>query len=298
MIKINNLEFNIYNNVKEYWINILDLPKWNFTYYEENITEDATYILLFEHCYHQAFGHWVYESGIFLQYYNELQKKLDKPLKLFIINKPSRSYKKLFLNFYGIKEENLIYCDHELRHNDYDNNWLKRFNVTLPKNNICITTPVVTYNNLPSNIIPIPIEDFKQRIYDFRNSLLKNIKNDINKIEWLFLPRATKENYKPNDRKINYSGIYNFLKDKNYVEYDVMNTKDLINQIELVRSAKNIILDYGASFCVNGLFCENQNIYLTSRINHTEQLCSKTLFKIIMENNNVYDFNSNHKYIL
>ena len=296
-IKINDLIFNIHNNVREYWVNLTEEPKWNFTYYTETM-DIPTYILLIENSYHQAFGHWVYESAIFLQYYNELKKILNKPLKIFIINKPYRSYKNLFLSYYNIDENNIIYCNEELKHNDYNNTWFKRYNVTLPINNICITTPIVTYNTLPASKMPIPINDFKQRIYDLRSSLLKNIIDNEHKIDWLFLPRAKKENYKPNDRKINYTNVYEFLKDKNHLIYDTMDTKKLIDQIKLVRSAKNVILDYGASFCVNGLFCENQNIYLTTRLAHLQQICSKTLFKIIMEKNNIFDFNTRQKYII
>lgn len=297
-IQINNLKFTKYYNVKEYWINLFNEPKWNFTYYNEEGNKNKTYIFLIENSYHQAFGHWVYESGIFLQYYNELKEKINNPLKIFIINKPYRTYKKLFLDFYNIPEKDIIYCNEELKHNDYDNNWFTRFNINLPKNNICITTPIITYNSLPPNRISIPIIDFKQRIYNLRNSLLKNILNKEKKIDWLFLPRAKKQNYKPNDRIINYTHVYNFLKAKNHLIYDVMHTEKLIEQIKIVTSAKNVILDYGASFCVNGLFCENQNIFLTTKINHLEQICAKTLFKIIMEKNNVYDFDSKNKYIL
>ena len=45
----------------------------------------------------------------------------------------------------------LFYCNEDLKHNDYDENWFKRFNVTLPKNNIlynnsiCISKFFTTY---------------------------------------------------------------------------------------------------------------------------------------------------------
>ena len=51
---------------------------------------------------------------------------------------------------------------------NYDENWFKRFNVTLPKNNICITTPFVSVNFLPHTKCQIEEDDFTKRIFNFQ----------------------------------------------------------------------------------------------------------------------------------
>lgn len=295
-INIDGLIFKTHNNVKNYWINLFDLPTWGMTYYNEELNNDIkpTYILLIENSYHLTFGHWVYDSAIFLPYYKKIEEKINASLKIFIVNNPKRSYKKLFLDYYGIDNNNIIYCNKELRHNDTNTNWFQRYNVTLPKNNICITTPMVPLTLKP---LSISTDNFINRIEYFKNTLKYNTLNNKKK-DWLFLPRATKENYKPNDRIINYNYIYKFLEDKNYMIYNVMDTTDLKDQINILRSADNIILDYGASFSVNSLFIKNKNIYLTTPIptEHLNLPGCYNIIKQIIKDNNVFYLRTNKKY--
>ena len=245
-------------------------------------------MLLIESNYHQAFAHWVLEMAIFLPYYHKLKEILGGSLKIFIINKPYRSYKKLFLNYFNICDDDIIYCNEDLKHNDYDENWFKRFNVTLPKNNICITTPFVSVNFLPHTKCQIEEDDFTKRIFNFQQFF--NIDESIEKdIEWLFFPRASKENYKPNDRSIDYTSITKFLKDKNHIVYDTIETQNLIDQIRLVKRAKNIILDPTSSFLVNGLFCKNTNIYLSSPKNFPDR-SFELVYNYILLSNNISTF--------
>jgi len=288
-IEIENLIFHKETNVKEYWIDMFKHPMWNMNYYDEPINNNSiTYILLIESNYHQAFAHWVLEMAIFLPYYHKLKEILGGSLKIFIINKPYRSYKKLFLNYFNICDDDIIYCNEELKHNDYNEKWFKRFNVTLPKNNICITVPFVLVNFLPITKCQIEEDDFTNRISNFQQFF--NIDEIIEQdIEWLFFPRASKENYGPNDRYINYTSITNFLKDKNHIVYDTIETQNLIDQIRLVKRAKNLILDPTSSFLVNGLFCRNTNIYLSSPKNFMDR-SFELVYNYITLTNNVCAF--------
>jgi hypothetical protein len=61
---------------------------------------------------------------------------------------------------------------------------------------------------------------------------------------------------------INYNKVLEFLKDKQYIEYDPINTKDFAEQINLLQSAKNVYLPWGGSFWVNGILCNNSNVYV------------------------------------
>ena len=289
-ITLNNLEFNIYYNVKDYWINMFDYPIWNFDYYDEkiNINTDITYILLLECNYHCSFGHWVHETAIFLPYFKKLKEKY-RTLKLFIINEPYRSYKKLFLDFFDISKDDIIYCNNELKHNDYNEMWMKRFNIFFPKNNICLTTPIYPLILKPYDKLNIPESIYIDNISNLQKcfNITKEVKIDI---DWLFFPRCKKENYKPNDKVYNYNNIIGFLQDKNHIIYDVMETKRLEDQINLIKRSKNIILDPTSSFSVNGLFCKNKNIYLTSPIVHSNIKSCELIYKYILKYNKLCSF--------
>jgi hypothetical protein len=132
---------------------------------------------------------------------------------------------------------------------------------------------------------------FKELIINFKNLILRNC-NIIYQLEKtidnLFFPRSKKENYAANDRIINYDKIYKLLEGKNYTEYDTINTKDLKEQIKLLVSSQNIILDWGSSFFVNGLFCNNSNIFFYGcRIHELNFEGLKIIYEIHKENNNI-----------
>lgn len=244
MIIIDNEKFKIYENIKQYWY-CLRKDEFNFIYYDNNIVDnkEKTYILLFENVYQGAFAHWFFDSAIFLQYYNSLNKMFDGKLKIFTINKPERKYKQLLFKFFNIPKENIIYCDEELTHIhrlSRDNKWMSDKNITLPENNICITCPIINLNN-----VKFDKTIYKYRIYKFKELFYKKINKKLPSIEYLFFPRNIVQNLSINDRKINYDKVYAILKNKHYTKYDTMKTENFIDQINLLVNSKNIFLDYG-----------------------------------------------------
>jgi hypothetical protein len=99
----------------------------------------------------------------------------------------------------------------------------------------------------------------------FKETILRNLDIKYPKEKstaYLFFPRSRNgENYKPNDRAINYQPVKEILNGKEYTVYDTANTKNLKDQIELLVSSKNIFLDWGSAFMVNMLFCRDSNVY-------------------------------------
>ena len=85
-------------------------------------------------------------------------------------------------------------------------------------------------------------------------------------IEHLFLPRNSSQNYTPNDRVIDYTQIRTILAEKEYTLYKTSDTTDFHAQIQLVRSAKHIYLDWGSNYFVNGFFANASNIYIVNQM--------------------------------
>jgi len=293
MFTVDNENFQIYENVKQYWF-CLRSDKFNIIYHDnvktnERTQDNKTYILLFENVYQGAFAHWFFDSAIFLQYYHKLNEKFNGKLKIFTINNPERKYKKMLFDFFDIPKENILYCHKELTHIhrlSRDNKWMSEKNITLPENNICITCPIINLNN-----VNFDKTNYKNRIYKFKELFYKKIDKNLPTIENLFFPRNKAQNLSVNNRKINYDRVYNTLKNKQYIEYDTMNTEKIIDQINLLVNSKNIFLDYGSSLWVNGIFCENSNIFVSNNLdqhNGDYGHCYNTLLEILKEKNNVY----------
>lgn len=279
-ITIDNQVFGIRKNVKSQTCNI-STSELFFEYHDSDENNNQlAYFLLFETCMDSAFSHWIYESAIYLSYFFELKSKYPK-LKLLVKQNPKRSYKNLFFKALKISENDIFWLDNK------EINDCKTVYINIPSNNICI-------NTTPHYLNTVKIKDeniFKTLVINFKNIILTNcnIIYPLEKtIDNLFFPRSKKENFAPNDRIINYDKIYRMLEGKNYTEYDTINTRDLTEQIKLIVSSQNIILDWGASFLVNGLFCNNSNIYIYGCI--FDQLKFeglKILYEIHKENNNI-----------
>jgi hypothetical protein len=255
-IDIGDINYRIYKNVSYESCNP-DTSELYFRYYNRPLdeTNDIHYFLLFEVCCDSAFGHWIYESAIMLIFYEQLKAKYPK-LKLLVKSVPKRSYKKLFFDALNILEEDIYWLEVEEKYTGniaYEN---------IPINNICISTQIFFLNTVPIKRYDL----FKRIVLKFKEIILHNLDikyPDEKPIDILFFPRSKNgENYKVNDREIDYSKVNNMLKNKKYTEYDTANTKKLKDQIELLVSSKHIFLEWGSSFVVNMLFCRDSNIYI------------------------------------
>ena len=185
-INIDNINFNIYKNVKQYWVDIDNNDKWHFLHYNNNeiTNEETQYIFLFENAYHSAFAHWFYDSAIFLQYFHKLNTHFNNKLKIFYVNKPNRKYKKLLFDFFNITNEHLICSDVEFPDTystSKNNQWMNTNNFVLPNNNICISCPIINLNN-----INMDTNVFKSRLRKFRDIFLENSSDENIKHNILF----------------------------------------------------------------------------------------------------------------
>ena len=278
------MNYIIHKNVKNMYCNINN-NQLTFEYYDNVAVnnQDVSYFFLFESCFDTAFSHWVYESALLLPQYIELKNKYPT-LKLVVKKNPNRKYKQLFFDIFKINTSDIYFLN-----NEYIND-CKTIYKNVPINNICLVSNYLQILNssLNTNLFIKLIENFKSIIS--KNLNINYIMKKIN--EHLFFPRNKKENFKANDRIIDYTKVYEMLKNKKYIEYDTMDTDNFKNQFELLLSSKNIYLDWGASFFVNGLFCKNSNLYLTKCV--VGQLGFnglKTIYDIIKNNNNIIHLN-------
>lgn len=282
-IQIEDQIFEIRSNVKSQTSSI-STSELFFEYYESNnnVTHNNAFFLLFETTFDCAFGHWVFESAIYLTYFFELKSKYPE-LKILVKKNPKRSYKKLFLDALNIGEDDIYWFENE------ETNDCKTVYDNIPTNNICINTKPQCLNTAQLQ----NKKEFKELILKFKNKILSNL-NIVypppNKtIEHLFFPRSQKENYMPNDRNINYDRAYKLLKDKIYTTYDTINTTNLKDQIDMLVLSQHVYLDFGSSFFVNGLFCTNSTIFVSATMEFQRRECQyiSLLEEINREFNNV-----------
>jgi len=273
-INIDNQIFEIRKNVKAQSCNI-STSELFFEYHDCNQNNNLlSFFLLFETCFDSTFGHWIYESAIYLSYFFELKSKYSE-LKILVKKNPKRNYKKLFFQALNINDKDIYWLDNA----EIDDG--KTVYINIPSNNICINTK-------PHYLNTVQIKDrdtFKKLIIKFKNKIIDNLNITYpteKNIENLFFKRSKIENYTPNDRTINYDKVYKLLEEQEYIEYDTINTTNLKDQIELLISSQNIFLDWGAAFHVNLLFCKNSNIFISNKI---EGQTGYKYYEVLMEIN-------------
>jgi hypothetical protein len=205
---------------------------WNITVVPST-TGSVQYYYILDTTNENAFSHWVYESALFIPEYLELLKKYPT-CKLAI--KSKKSYKTLLFKYYNVPLENICLFEE------------------ISDANTCFFHQYISLNdpNIPAL--------FQNNVLRFKE-LFSSIPN-TKTISFLYLPRGIKENMTGvNDRKYNVQPILKeIITSMGGVVYETDNTTDLREQIAMVRSSKCIILDYGSSLWVNGLFASDSRI--------------------------------------
>lgn len=227
---------------------------------------DENLFFMIEHGYDDAFGHWVYESAVFLECFKLL--KGQYPTIKLCFRRP-KTYKSLFCKLFEITENDIIY--------------------DLPKQNKCFLPPYTT--NLGVYQKDIDIQRSTKYYKTFFTFFKELTLPDLPKNKYVIMPRQTKENFKPNNRDRPLVNIISHFKNNN-IPFYLLNTDeitDIKDQIQIVRSAENIILTDGSPCAVNGMFCSNKNIHVIENftIGHERDYINvKIVFKFIREFNN------------
>jgi hypothetical protein len=223
--EVENVTGYIYANFKSWELEVNDIVNDNIL--NHDIIE-YNYYFIADTLYDDAFGHWVAETGIYLPLFITLKKSYPT-LKLVL--RSEKVYKKLFCDFFGIKD--VVY--------------------SLEPNNVSFfPSPISSLND--NNIT----EEFIKQTRIFRDCFMPTSPLEH---EFVILPRQTKENCIPNDRVFCFKNLINHLGER----ARILNTDEITkleDQINIVNSGKNICVTEGSPFYVNGLFCKNKNIYV------------------------------------
>lgn len=172
--------------------------------------------------YHDAFGHWVFESAIFLPGIRAQGKKVALSAK--------KQYKLLFCKHLGFNEEDIEYTNE-------------------PR-----TSTITLMNN------PVPLE-YPDLLRSFFTHFSSSVVPDV---DFVLLPRQTKENYLHNDRSCRLTPYLDVFRNSG-MSYRIVNTDeitDLQTQINLVNSGRTVIVTDGSPANVNGMFCSGKTIYI------------------------------------
>lgn len=261
--QLNNVEYKILKipNVVSYNYN----PAYEIIIHcnETNFTETKYYFCI-DLFIDSAFSHWVFESGIYLPIYKTLLNKYPT-LKLTL--KHPRKYKKIFCDFFDIPDSCIEY----------------KFDDTT--NTICLFPNPISSLNYPE----IP-DEYKLQLNYFM-SLFSYCHENNKTTDILLLPRQKQENYSCNDRLCEITEIEEWVnKQNNSLILNTDSIEKLTDQINVVSSAKTLILTDGSPFLVNGIFCKKTKIFLLYNITHHQSITYLKLRYIhdyIYENNEV-----------
>lgn len=180
----------------------------------------------------EAFVHWQAESAIFLPYYLELQRAYPS-IKLYLSH--VRNFKLLTLQQYGITREQI--------------------SSTLHIPNICFIAPGIGLADKQAQLSwwkPLVAKHFLHL-----RGCTEMVKD---RIPVLVMPRQSKENYGPNDRKIPYDQVMNWAVGLGGSVLHTDTIHNICEQIGTVRAARIIILTSGSALYVNGNFASNATI--------------------------------------
>jgi hypothetical protein len=187
-----------------------------------------------------AFGHWTFESSHYLLMYKKLKQTMPS-LKL--------------LSFLDRKFKRSFYTSFEIQDSDI-------------KTSIEVKNNIIFFPKSSSLGDHSGIDLYMNHIKAYYSYLISNSPSSNKDISVLYLPRGTLENSAGGDRTISIQndlvrcveGIPNSL------VYYSDNTNSITDQINIVRRASIIILDYGSNMMVNGFFAENSHIIVLNNL--------------------------------
>jgi hypothetical protein len=217
---------------------------WLTTVSENQTSSPEHYYLYIDGKPDEPFGHWVFESGIFLTLFFLLKKQYPS-LQLLSFN--PKKYKQVFYNSLGLDSNSVVYT-------------------LQPKNTVIFTQ----WNSLGDHDIQRGklFRHYSRGLYDL---LVGHALPFAKPIDILYLPRGVNENYKSNDRYIPaQAGLLGSIKSvfPNTIIYHTDTTTTISEQIHIVRSSKIILLDYGSSLLVNGYFAHDSLVVVLGDFGH------------------------------
>lgn len=194
---------------------------------------DQTYFCV-DTIYNETWPHWVDESAIYLLLFHKLRKFYPN-LKLYSIKR--KIFKYAMYKAFDIAESDIVYTIENTRNK-----------FIFPQ-----------YISLADHTHPFLFMKHMSNFYKYIVSKCPHKEKDI---DLLYLPRGSKENSKGTDRVVPMQkDLLEILAHvTNVVIYHTDETQNMIDQWDLVRRAKTILLNEGGNHGINGFFAQNSKI--------------------------------------
>lgn len=264
-VNILGYELHMLTNVMEF---VLYLPHFCHVKTNDCITQGnhETYFII-DTPNHNSFGHFLFESSIYMSIYKKLKKLFDG-IKVLLVS--SAKYKLLILKHFGIDENDIVST-----FRTHDNVcFIPQFKQCSLNSNDYVNE----FNRALSIIYPI-----------YNNHKYFHIKKNI---DIMIMPRHKVENNPPTDRIIDTTDIENHLSQiPNCEVFDTSTIDSLENQIDKIKRTEILVIPDGSSILVNGFFASNSIIIVlgfgTINQANTEAPKIKYVHKYIAMNNTV-----------
>jgi len=226
--------------------------------------EVPVYLLLDTYEGKDCVGHWLWECANYLLYFKSL--KLIYP-KLKILFAYRKKYKEIFYRHFDISDNDISYNGTIKDFPNYRFGIMKYHcfgELVIPNDsNFIIIIPRFTY---PFYLMHYADEEYRVLFRNFKNGL--KIPNNIQKkVDFIYLIRSrgiNSENYKTGTNVRNFynlDDVINLMNKKGIEIVDVSNLSTLQEQINIIQSARNIIVEHGSSWFINGLILSS-NIHI------------------------------------
>lgn len=238
---IRNVKNYEYKNRNSWWIE---------TASSENYVD--TVYLIIETTDNSAFGHWVYETAIYIPLYNILKMKYHT-VKIILDPANLKTFKYHILQYFDISRNDIVTSITHANNICY-----------FPKPNSSLINKSIT-------------EEYKQTVHLFRTFF--HTRPVEKTIDIVLLPRQKKENHDTN-RIIDTHELEQAISSmKNTYILHTDNITDIKTQIDIIQKSKIIIVTDGSSFHVNGLFANNSKIIvLGNQTDHQASIYQKANF--------------------
>lgn len=206
--------------------------------YENGITGlsqvTAPIYIIIDTKFHDAFGHWFFESAIWLP---KIKAILDQFPSAKIHLKGIKGYKNQILSDFDITQD--------------------RLTTDLKANiNCCVCfNPCTSLNDSRENA------RFKELLNDFSKIICRSTPSKT--INYLLMPRQKKGNYASNDRQVNTDDLEMILREMPNCEIfnsDISPTFE--NQISTVQASKHLLVADGSAFMVNAFLAKSSIIFV------------------------------------
>jgi hypothetical protein len=242
---------------------------WDVSVVPNQTPNPQNYYFCVDTIYAEVWPHWVSESAIYLLLFEKL-KRIYPSLKLFSIKQ--RQFKLSMYKAFSIEESDVV------------------FSLQGTKNRFVFPY----YISLADHRRPFQCLNHMKNFYNYIIDRCPSKEKDI---AVLYMPRATKENLRANHQIPIQAELIQFLSQMQDVKiYYTDETTNMIDQWDMVRRAKVLILNEGGNFGINGFFAENSDILVIGGNGngcHFENPCPALVYYDSLKRGNRY-FNIPH----